>query len=151
MDSYQPTLFDPPEPVPFVRRSKTSIRAARRQTGRVSGDRLKVLTVMRAHPHGLTDWQGWPLTDIKQESTYRARRIGLVELGLVVDSGRTDESEQHLKSTVWVTLENGLGAGKTTAQVASMTSKTNGEAWGILVALESEGLIRQEDVRWVKR
>lgn len=87
---------------PAQRHSPTSCDAAEAIVGRAGSVRRRVLEAIRSSgSRGLTDEQ---LQDALQlnPSTARPRRIELVELGLVRDSGRTRPTASGRMAAVWV-------------------------------------------------
>lgn len=91
----QLTIFD----APAQRHSHTSQAAAVAIAPDSSRLRAQVLAAIREHG-GLTDNQGIYLTGLSP-STYRPRRIELVQRGLVVDSGETRLTDSGRKAVVW--------------------------------------------------
>ena len=91
--------------IPFVTDSPTSQQAAsaiKPDAGRL---RLKVYdAIMRHGAYGLTDEEGVDATGIAP-STYRPRRIELVEQGKVIDSGQTRLTRAGRKAVVWIAKE----------------------------------------------
>ncbi len=84
----------------FVARSQTSRAAAeaiRPDTGRL---RLAVLVAIR-DAGGLTDEEGIDATGISP-NCYRPRRVELVQMGKVIDSGKTRLTKSLRKAVVWV-------------------------------------------------
>jgi hypothetical protein len=81
--------------------SPTSVAAARAAEPRAGTARARVLDVLRAHPEGLTDEQIQTELDMSA-STQRPRRVELVQLGLVRDSGRTALTASKHRAVVWV-------------------------------------------------
>ena len=82
--------------LPFQRHSKPSLGAARdmaRKTPRVKGDRQRIVNVLLSG--GKTDAEIQEILGLRG-STQRPRRIELVEMGLVIDTG-----ERRDRSTVW--------------------------------------------------
>lgn len=65
--------------------------------------RIKVLTVLRAHPGGLTDDEGAQLLNMRDRLTFGRRRQELCIAGLVHDSGKRRASIATGRScAVWV-------------------------------------------------
>lgn len=89
--------------LPFVLKSETSRSAARamgKKPKRVSGDRQRIVNVLLSG--GKTDAEIQEILGLRG-STERPRRIELVEMGLVIDTG-----ERRDRSTVWgLTSMNG--------------------------------------------
>ena len=88
---------------PFVSDSPTSqasAEAIKPDAGRL---RAKVLTAISGYC-GLTDEEGIEATGIAP-STYRPRRIELVEQGKVIDSGQTRLTRAGRKAVVWKAKE----------------------------------------------
>lgn len=84
---------------PCQRHSATSREAAASIEPAIHTLRRKVLDAIRAHG-GLTDEQGIELTGMSP-STYRPRRIELVESRLVEDSGLTRKTKSGRWAAVW--------------------------------------------------
>ena len=65
--------------------------------------RERVLEVIRGNAvlGGLTDEEGMEITGLPP-STYRPRRVELVEANLIVDSGRTRRTKSGRQAVVWV-------------------------------------------------
>lgn len=84
---------------PAQRHSPTSIAAAEAIAPDSNRLRVKVLAAIREHG-GLTDNQGIYVTGLSP-STYRPRRIELVQRGQVVDSGETRLTASGRKAVVW--------------------------------------------------
>lgn len=86
---------------PSVRASRTSAAAA---DGIRSGSarlRQQVLDLLRASPGGLTDEAIQGQLEMNP-STERPRRVELVALGLVVDSGRVGRTASGRSAVLWV-------------------------------------------------
>lgn len=86
---------------PSVRSSRTSAAAA---DGIRSGSaklRQQVLDLLRACPGGLTDEELQQRLGMNP-STERPRRVELVALGLVADSGRTGRTASGRSAVLWV-------------------------------------------------
>ena len=86
---------------PSVRDSRTSAQAA---DGIRSGSarlRQQVLDLLRASPGGLTDEELQQRLEMNP-STERPRRVELVNLGLVADSGRTGRTASGRSAVLWV-------------------------------------------------
>ena len=82
---------------------ETSRVAAGRIAGHAKDLRARVLAfIVRQGPRGATDDDGEPVLGIRC-STYTPRRNELVELGLVVDSGRRRNTASGRPAAVWVT------------------------------------------------
>lgn len=82
--------------LPFQRHSKPSLDAARdmaKRTPRVNGDRQRIVNVLLSG--GKTDAEIQEILGLRG-STQRPRRIELVEMGVVMDTG-----ERRDRSTVW--------------------------------------------------
>ncbi len=80
----------------YSQNSRAAAEAIRPDTGRL---RLAVLGAIR-DAGGLTDEQGIDATGISP-STYRPRRIELVEAGKVKDSGEVRLTKSWRKAVVW--------------------------------------------------
>ena len=98
VDPDQASLFEP-----FQKHSETSREAANAMRGKASKTlRAKVYrAIVASGDKGMTD------PEIQAElqltgSSQRPRRIRLVELGLVIDSGKCRESATGRRCTVWV-------------------------------------------------
>lgn len=88
-----------PKPPPAQHHSVTSVQAAERIEPDAKTLRHRVLMVLKVNG-GLTDEEmqlGIPMNP----STQRPRRIELVNMGLVVDSGLTRLTRSGRKATVW--------------------------------------------------
>lgn len=86
---------------PYQPHSRTSLAAARSlKPSWLAGKRLQVWSALRHATDGLTDEEGIALTSLSP-SSYRPRRVELVEAGLVVDSGLTRPSLSGRQMTVW--------------------------------------------------
>lgn len=93
-----PGLFDPPA----QRHSATSREAAARiVTGAKSLRGRVLMALLAAGPRGMTDEE---LQDglLINPSTQRPRRVELVRMGLVLDSGTTRATRAGRRATVWV-------------------------------------------------
>jgi len=111
----QQNLFDPgsamypprPPAAPYVKSSETS-RQAGQQIARITGElgRRVLEAIRRAGPAGLIDEQIQRTTGIR-ESTARARRVELVQHGLVKDSGLTRPTASGRSATVWIARDFG--------------------------------------------
>lgn len=90
-----------PTPAPAQGHSATSQEAARRIEPVAGTLRAQVLEVHRvAQEHGLTDGEGIEVTGL-DPSTYRPRRVELVDAGLVFDSGTTRPTKAGRDAVVW--------------------------------------------------
>lgn len=89
---------------PFQGHSPTSRAAAEAMKPHAAGGRERVFATIRATLDGLTDEQGCDVTSMNP-STYRPRRIELTDSGLVVDSGRTQETRSGNRAVVWTVSE----------------------------------------------
>jgi hypothetical protein len=98
----QPSLFGESVAVPpHVSTSATSREAAERIKPQAATLRLAVLECLRSSADGLTDEEvqlrlGMP------GSTQRPRRIELVAMGLVADSGRTRKTASGRSAAVYI-------------------------------------------------
>ena len=94
--------------LPYQRHSATSRAAAREAEAGAATDEGQVLAYLRSIlPAGATDAQIRKATGLG-ENSYRARRIRLVERGLVRDSGTTRENpESKKRAVVWVATAEG--------------------------------------------
>ena len=101
---------DPPPggyPRPYQRHSETSRSAAESITDKALNDgQQRVLDALRNAAGGLTDEQGIDATGLSP-STYRPRRIELVQLGFVEKSGRTELTRAARKADVYVVTGKG--------------------------------------------
>ena len=97
---------DPTTTAPLCARSSPSSRAAgrymRRRAGKLEAPVLH-FSIAR-DPGGATDAQQQKRTGL-DGSTQRPRRVRLVEIGLVVDSGRGRTTASGRLATVWVAVE----------------------------------------------
>jgi hypothetical protein len=91
-------------PVPFVRTSDTSVQAAEEAAEAAPTQRQRVLDELAAYSEGLTD-EELQMALPMNPSTERPRRIELVRMGLVADSGRTRRTMAGRQATVWVAVE----------------------------------------------
>ena len=104
MEPFQPSLFVPQvrrpvEAPPFVHQVETS-RQAGQSIAPVAGTlRARVLDIIAATSEGLTDEEGCARTGMNP-STWRPRRIELLEAGLVVRTGVRPGKSGRLMS-VW--------------------------------------------------
>ena len=99
----QGDLFNRIEP-PAQRHSRTSIAAAEQIEPRSETLRRAVLDYLRqCGENGATDEQMQESLAMNP-STQRPRRIELVELGLVRDSGRTGLTRSGRKAVLWVAV-----------------------------------------------
>lgn len=89
---------------PYVRGSETSKKAAGAIQASSASLRVQVLAYL-LHTGGATDQEVQQALDIRP-STQRPRRVELVEMGLVRDSGRTRETESGREATVWVAVHS---------------------------------------------
>ena len=99
---HQSSLFDDDPDPPAQRHSPTSVAAAgeiRPVSGRLRQLVLDWLTGQSSD--GGTDEEGIAALGLSP-STYRPRRVELVEAGLVIDSGRTRRTYAGRKAVVWV-------------------------------------------------
>ena len=99
LNSVDPSAF--PD-APAQRHSPTSVDAADQIKG-VSGKmRRIVLDVIRGFASvGCSDEEGM-LNCAMPASTWRPRRVELVNAGLVVDSGKTRKTKSGRKAVVWI-------------------------------------------------
>lgn len=98
----QPTLWDSEPLAPAQRHSATSVEAARQIQGGAATLRQAVLNYLLACGDlGSTDEEAQLALNM-QPSTSRPRRVELVNLGAVRDSGRTRLTRSGRKATVWV-------------------------------------------------
>jgi hypothetical protein len=88
--------------VPYQRHSATSRAAADRVTPGVATAERRVLRALSAAGRGgLTDEEISDITGLRQE-TARARRVRLVQIGCVMDSGQKRRTSTGCYATVWV-------------------------------------------------
>ncbi len=104
MEPFQPSLFVPQvrrpvEAPPYVAHNETSRQAAVAIRPALSTQRGRVLAIIAATPEGLTDEEGCQRTGMNP-STWRPRRIELLEAGLVVRTGVRPGKSGRLMS-VW--------------------------------------------------
>lgn len=100
----QGALFDlgHPDMPPAQQHSATSRDAAEKICGEAANLRAKVLAYIQGCGiDGATDEEGIDATGLPA-STYRPRRVELVQAGLVMDSGRERPTRSGRKATVWV-------------------------------------------------
>lgn len=88
---------------PAQRHSATSRAAAEAVEPRAATLRRAALEAIRAAADGLTDEEGVDATGMGG-STWRPRRVELVGLGLVRDSGRVRKVRSGKRATVWVAV-----------------------------------------------
>lgn len=97
------TLFDDIDrPPPAQRHSATSVEAAEGIKPDASRLRALVLSAI-VSGGGLTDEEGIERTGLSP-STYRPRRVELVQAGRVADSGGTRPTRSGRKAAVWVAV-----------------------------------------------
>ena len=90
--------------IQFQAHSPTSREAARRIAGGTHSLRMQVLAHLRKYPEGLTDEEmqlGIPMA----QNTQRPRRIELVRMGLIRDSGDQRLTSSDRFATVWIAVE----------------------------------------------
>ena len=88
--------------LPCQRDSQTSFEAAESMAGGAGSIRRWVFrAILEAGPGGLTDDEIQTRLEINP-STERPRRIELVALGLVEDSGRTRPTRSGRRAVIWV-------------------------------------------------
>ena len=92
-----PPLFDF---IPYQRHSQTSGEAADAITHKLGELERLVLRKISFAADGLTDEEGMNEAGLSG-STYRPRRVRLVELGRVRDSGRTRKTASGRNAVVW--------------------------------------------------
>jgi hypothetical protein len=101
LDRMQPEFFDDP---PAQRHSPTSLEAAESIRPITGALRIRVLEFLRQCGElGATDEE--ILQALGQEmgaNTLRPRRIELVRMGAVLDSGRTRKTASGRKAVVWI-------------------------------------------------
>lgn len=85
---------------PYVRGSKTSKKAAGAIQASSAALRVQVLAYLLVREDGATDQEMQQALGMKP-STQRPRRVELVQMGLVRDSGRTRDTESGREATVW--------------------------------------------------
>lgn len=89
-------------PLPYIRGSRTSKAAARDAEAKAPSKRVQVLALLLHRGEaGCTDHQIAETLEMPP-STARPRRVELVEMGLVVDSGKRRETPYGSEATVWV-------------------------------------------------
>ena len=105
------TLFDPPSPsepmrAPGQAHSKTSMAAARAIEGKSDSIRgLVYRTFLGRVEDGVTDDELFNYWPSQSQSPLRPRRIELVKLGLVKDSGKTRKTRSGRQAVIWVAVE----------------------------------------------
>ena len=85
--------------------SPTSIAAAEGIEESIGRLQRRVFTILREHPSGLTDEQMQSML-MMPPSTQRPRRIQLMHLGIVTDSGRTRPFRSGRPGVVWVLVSH---------------------------------------------
>lgn len=85
---------------PYVRGSETSKKAAGAIQASSASLRVQVLAYLLSRDEGATDQEIQQALDMRA-STERPRRVELVEMGLVADSGRRRETDSGREATVW--------------------------------------------------
>lgn len=93
--------YDVQHRAPFVRGSETSEAAADEIEEHGASMTTRVLNTLKAQPAGLTDQQMQDMSGLGPQSQC-PRRIELVKLGLVADSGRKRKTRRGRDATVWV-------------------------------------------------
>ena len=86
---------------PYQRHSTTSREAARSIGKQTNGLQRRVLDYFKDHPEGATDEQLIDGIGLGA-STVRPRRIELVQLNLIKDSGRYALTKSGRRATVWI-------------------------------------------------
>ena len=86
---------------PYQRHSATSRDAAEAQAPKSQTRRAAVLAAIRQSFDGLTDEQIQRQLNM-DPSTQRPRRVELVEMGRVIDSGRVRKTISGRNATVWI-------------------------------------------------
>lgn len=97
------TLFDD---IPAQRHSETSVAAAESIRPTAAKLRERVYDAIKSSEDGMTDEEGIAATGIVA-STYRPRRVELVQAGRVIDSGKTRKTRKTASgrsATVWVAV-----------------------------------------------
>jgi hypothetical protein len=92
-------LFDDPPAQPHSVTSQDAAEAIRPDAARLRG--MVFAVISGAGTQGMTDEEGIDQTQISP-STYRPRRVELVQSGQVRDSGRTRKTASGRKAVVWV-------------------------------------------------
>ena len=91
--------------LPYQPHSHASYEAAERAKETAKTQRARVLdALLRCGTAGATDEEISRITHLRADSA-RARRVGLVQLRRVVDSGTTRDTLSGRKATVWVAKE----------------------------------------------
>ncbi len=102
------SLFDHPIPDPPAHHAAphgTSDVAARAIKPKAETLRQQVLGAIRAAgPRGLCDFEGQALLNLKAQ-TYGPRRIELMKIGAVVDSGQRRRTPANRPAAVWIACE----------------------------------------------
>lgn len=88
-----------PPPPPFVAHSATSREAATLVFGPET-DRQAILRYLKESPEGRTDEEMQTVLGLPG-STQRPRRIELVRMGKVIDSGLTRKTASGRQATIW--------------------------------------------------
>lgn len=97
------------ERAPYVRGSETSEAAAESTLDTLGRLEAKVwAAIAGAGAYGLTDQEQQQVTGL-DPSTQRPRRVRLVELGLVKDSGQKRPTHAGRNAVVWVTAAAATG------------------------------------------
>lgn len=100
MNIAQPDMFRDYAP-PAQRHSETSVAAAESVKGFVNAMRARVLAYLEANPSGATDEE--IATALNMEgNTERPRRIELMTMGLVKDSGKKRKTRKGRLAAVWI-------------------------------------------------
>lgn len=90
------------QPLPYIRGSRTSAGAAKDAEHEAPSKRVQVLALLLHRGEaGCTDHQIQETLDMPP-STARPRRVELVDMGLVVGSGKRRETPYGSEATVWV-------------------------------------------------
>jgi hypothetical protein len=97
-------IANPEPPPPFQAHSETSEAAADAIKPKAPGGRQRVLQALRDSAYGLTDEELQDMLHMNP-STQRPRRVELVRMGLVRNSGRTRKTRAGLSATVWEVSE----------------------------------------------
>lgn len=104
MSGFKALLDDPYDALyapPFQSHSQTSRDAAQSITKHVSPLHQRVLNYLKQHPQGATDEQIIDGIGLGA-STVRPRRIELVQLNIIKDSGCYERTRSGRKATLWV-------------------------------------------------
>jgi hypothetical protein len=100
-DHSEPNLFDWTPPAPSQRHSPTSIEAAVKIERHMSTLHMRILAYLKGHPDGATDDDLQVVLNMNP-STQRPRRIELLAMGKIRDSGQTRKTRSGRSAVIWV-------------------------------------------------